>query len=66
VSQLGLLTRWTPVKNLTFSAEVDWFHLNQKMSGSSVFTPTAPQPTALYEFKDQNTVVGQVRVQRNF
>jgi hypothetical protein len=36
------------------------------MSGSSVFTPSAPQPTALYEFKDQNTVVGQVRVQRNF
>jgi hypothetical protein len=66
VSQLGLLTRWTPVKNLTFSAEVDWFHLNQKMSGSSVFSATAPQPTALYEFKDQNTVVGQVRVQRNF
>ncbi len=66
VSQVGLLTRWTPVKNLTFSAEVDWFHLYQHMSGSSVFTPSAPQPTALYEFKDQNTVVGQVRVQRNF
>ncbi|HLG80590.1 MAG TPA: porin [Bradyrhizobium sp.] len=65
-SQIGLLTRWTPVKNLTFSAEVDWFHLYQHMSGSSVFTPTAPQPTALYEFKDQNTVAGQVRVQRNF
>ena len=66
VSQIGLLTRWTPVKNLTFSAEVDWFHLYQHMSGSSVFTPTAPQPTALYEFKDQNTIAGEVRVQRNF
>jgi hypothetical protein len=66
VSQLGLVTRWTPVKNLTFSAEVDWVHLYQHMSGSSVFTPTAPQPTALYEFKDQNTVAGEVRVQRNF
>jgi hypothetical protein len=66
VSQVGLNTRWTPVKNLTFTAEVDWFHLYQHMSGSSVFTPSAPQPTALYEFKDQNTVVGQLRVQRNF
>jgi hypothetical protein len=66
VSQVGLNTRWTPVKNLTFTAEVDWFHLYQHMSGSSVFTPSAPQPTALYQFKDQNTVVGQVRVQRNF
>ena len=26
VSQLGLVTRWTHVKNLTFSAEVQWFH----------------------------------------
>jgi hypothetical protein len=55
VSQLGVLTRWTPVKNLTFSAEAQWFHLDQKMSGSSVFAATAPKPTALYEFKDQNT-----------
>jgi hypothetical protein len=66
VSQLGLITRWNPVKNLTFSAEVMWFHLDQKMSGSSVFTATAPKPTALYEFKDQDTITLQVRAQRNF
>jgi hypothetical protein len=66
VSQLGLLTRWTPVKNLTFSGEVQWFHLDQKMSGSSVFTATAPKPNALYEFKDQDTVLLQFRAQRNF
>jgi len=66
VSQLGVVTRWTPVKNLTFSAEVQWFHLDQKMSGSSVFTATAPKPNALYEFKDQDTVSLQVRAQRNF
>ena len=66
VSQLGLITRWNPVKNLTFSAEVMWFHLDQKMAGSSVFTATAPKPTALYEFKDQDTITLQVRAQRNF
>src|ERR1700737_4185123 len=33
VSQIGVVTRWTPVKNLTFSAEVMWFHLAQKFSG---------------------------------
>jgi hypothetical protein len=66
VSQLGVVSRWTPVKGLTFSGEVQWFHLDQKMSGSSVFTPAAPMPTALYEFKDQNTVLLQVRAQRNF
>jgi hypothetical protein len=66
VAQLGTVTRWTPVKNLTFSGEVQWFHLDQKMSGSSVFTPTAPEPTALYQFKSQNTVLVQLRIQRNF
>jgi hypothetical protein len=66
VSQLGVVTRWTPVKNLTFSAEVQWFHLDQKMSGSSVFAATAPKPTALYEFKDQDTFLLQLRAQRNF
>jgi hypothetical protein len=66
VSQLGANLRWTPVKNLTFTGEVQWFHLDQKMSGSSVFTATAPKPNALYEFKDQNTVLLQVRAQRNF
>ena len=66
VSQLGANLRWTPVKNLTFTAEVQWFHLDQKMSGSSVFTATAPKPTALYQFKDQDTVLLQVRAQRNF
>ena len=66
VAQLGVTTRWVPVKNLTFTAEVQLFHLDQKMSGSSVFTATAPKPTALYEFKDQNTVLLQLRAQRNF
>jgi hypothetical protein len=66
VSQLGVVTRWTPVKNLTFSGEVQWFHLDQKMSGSSTFTATAPKPTALYEFKDQDTFLLQLRAQRNF
>ena len=46
VSQLGVVTRWTPVKNLTFSAEVMWFHLDQKFTGTlRICGPTAPKPT---------------------
>jgi hypothetical protein len=45
---------------------VQWFHLDQKMSGSSVFAATAPKPSALYQFKDQDTFLLQVRAQRNF
>jgi hypothetical protein len=66
VSQLGVVTRWTPVKNLTFSAEVQWFHLDQKFTGTAVLGPTAPKPATAYEFKDQDTVAASVRVQRNF
>ena len=66
VYQVGAVTRWTPVKNLTFSAEVGFFFLDQKMAGSSVFTATAPKPVALYEFKDQSTGYLNVRAQRNF
>ena len=66
VAQLGLVTRWTPVKNLTFSAEVLWSHLDQKFTGSATLTPTAPKPTAVYQFKDQDTVTFNVRAQRNF
>ena len=66
VYQLGFVTRWTPVKNLTFSAEVQWFHLDQKMNGTSTLGPTAPKPTTVYEFKDQDTVSFNVRAQRNF
>ena len=66
VSQLGVVTRWTPVKNLTFSAEVDWFHLDQKFSGVATLGPTAPKPATVYQFKDQDTVLLQLRAQRNF
>lgn len=66
VSQLGLVTRWTPVKNLTFSAEVQWFHLDQKFTGAATLGPSAPKPSAIYEFKDQDTVHLQLRAQRNF
>jgi len=66
IFMVGVVTRWTPVKNLTFSAEVSYFHLDQKFSGTAVLTPSAPKPTTAYEFKDQDTVALNVRVQRNF
>jgi hypothetical protein len=66
VSQLGVVTRWTPVKNLTFSAEAMWFHLDQSFTGTSVLAAAAPKPTLAYEFKNQDTVSFNVRAQRNF
>jgi porin-like protein len=66
VAQVGVTTRWTPVKNLTFSAEVGAFFLDQKFTGAATLTPTSPKPTAVYEFKDQSTVYMQVQARRNF
>ena len=62
----GVVTRWIPVKNLTFSAEVQWFHLDQKLQGTALLSGTPPKPTARYEYKDQDAVSLNVRVQRNF
>ena len=38
VAQVGVVTRWTPVKNLTFSAEVGAFFLDQKFTGAATLT----------------------------
>jgi hypothetical protein len=66
VYQVGFITRWTPVKNLTFSAEVMYTRLDQNFTGVATLTPSAPKPSTGYEFKDQDTVSFNVRAQRNF
>ncbi|MBR1207218.1 MULTISPECIES: porin [unclassified Bradyrhizobium] len=67
IAQIGVITRWTPVKNLTFSADVTYSHLDQKYSG--VITTSAAsvgKPAAIYELKDQDTVQMLLRAQRNW
>jgi Porin subfamily len=66
VYQVGVITRWTPVKNLTFSAEVMYTRLDQNFTGTATLAPSPPKPVNVYEFKDQDTVSMNVRVQRNF
>jgi hypothetical protein len=67
IGQLGIITRWTPVKNLTFSADLTYTHLDQKMAGLVTNNNVATgKPTALYELKDQDTVLLLLRAQRNF
>ena len=69
IGQIGGIIRWTPVKNLTFSADVTYTMLDQKFAGS--ITPAAAfnavaKPAATYQLKDQDTVSLLVRAQRNF
>ena len=65
---IGANLVWTPVKNLAFTADVNWSHLDQKYSGTigSPGIATAAKPGATYELKDQNSVSMLLRAQRNF
>jgi hypothetical protein len=69
VGQVGIITRWTPVKNLTFSADLAYTNLDQKFAGSITTSAAAPlvaKPAATYELKDQNTIGLLLRAQRNW
>jgi len=68
IGQLGIVTRWTPVKNLTFSADLSWTHLDQKYSGTVAISPSATtaKPPAVYELKDQDSIAMILRAQRNW
>jgi hypothetical protein len=67
IAQVGLITRWTPVKNLTFSGEVTYTHLDQKMAGTVVApSATIGKPGLVYQLRDQETFQALLRAQRNF
>ena len=68
IGQLGFITRWTPVKNLTFSGDLTWSHLNQNYVGTWALPTQSSigKPAGVYEAKDQDTIVFLARAQRNF
>ncbi|OSI80335.1 porin [Bradyrhizobium canariense] len=67
---VGLVTRWTPVKNLSFTADLAYVMLDQKYaSGSTVALPlqaSIAKPGTAYELKDQNALTLLLRAQRNW
>ena len=64
IAQVGFITRWTPVKNLTFSAELTYNHLDQKNAGT--ITTSGSYGTGAYTIANQDTYTGLFRAQRNF
>jgi hypothetical protein len=65
IYQIGSRTAWTPVKNLTFSAEVQYAHMESGMSGT--FTPTGfTNRTNPVILGSQGTIVGSVQALRSF
>ncbi|MCP3419859.1 porin [Bradyrhizobium brasilense] len=67
---IGTYTSWTPVKNLTFLAELNYTMLDQKYaSGSTVTLPPQAgiaKPGAAYELKNQNSLTMLLHAQRNW
>ncbi|KJC60302.1 polymerase [Bradyrhizobium sp. LTSPM299] len=68
IAQLGTQTQWTPVKNLTFTADLTWQHLDQKYAGTITYPGSASigKPAAVYQLKDQDGVSLLLRAQRNW
>jgi hypothetical protein len=71
ISQVGLTTRWTPVKNLTFSSDILYTYLKTNMTGIAAGTAssTVPQPggpLATWQYGNVGTLSVNFRVQRNF
>jgi hypothetical protein len=72
--QVGTKTAWTPVQNLTFSAEFIWSHIDQNLGGT--FTagtagaipgyPAASGSGSLWQIRDQNAFNGALQVLRSF
>ncbi|MBR0849610.1 porin [Bradyrhizobium diazoefficiens] len=68
IAQAGIITRWTPVKNLTFSADFNWTRIDQKYTGQVAYagSATTAKPAAVYDLKDQDSFVMLLRAQRNW
>ncbi|HEY0327707.1 MAG TPA: porin [Rhodopseudomonas sp.] len=67
IAQVGIVTRWTPVKNLTLSGELLYVNIDQNFSGVATLPASGTKPAGQrYEFRDQDTWSGNLRVQRNF
>lgn len=67
---VGTRTAWSPVKNLTFFADLAYTMLDQKYGGGSTVTlplqSNIAKPAAAYELKDQSSLTLLLRAQRNF
>jgi hypothetical protein len=71
VAQIGLITRWTPVKNLTFSVEGMYTYIETKMHGLATGTTSSSFPVpggtaAVWQYGNVGTAEVEFRVQRNF
>jgi hypothetical protein len=67
IFQAGIITRWTPVKGLTFSGDVTWQGIRQHNEGLINFaSQTVGKPAGIYELRSEQNVLLLLRAQRNW
>jgi hypothetical protein len=66
IAQIGTRTAWTPVKNLTFSAEFTYSRLEQQLGGQLNNLAVTGRPTGTYAVQDQSIYNGSLQVLRSF
>lgn len=67
IAQIGTRTAWTPVQNLTFSAEFSYSYLDQNLNGTYNMTAnTGGKAAGAYTLRDQSVYSGSVQAIRTF
>jgi hypothetical protein len=66
IAQVGTRTAWTPVTNLTLSAEFTYSRLDQSLDGTYTGSVTGKPANQPYQIKDQNLYNGSVQILRSF
>jgi len=66
VAQIGTRTAWTPVTNLTLSAEFTYSRLDQNLDGTYTGSVSGKPANTAYTLKDQNLYNGSVQILRSF
>ena len=68
IGQVGIVTRWIPVKSLVFLADFNWSRLDQKYAGvwNAAQNNGGAKPAAVYALKDQDSFTLLLRAQRNW
>jgi hypothetical protein len=67
VAQIGTRTAWTPVKNLTLSAEFTYSRLEQNLNGTYTASSMSGKPAGtVLNTSNQNLYNGSVQILRSF
>jgi hypothetical protein len=67
LAQIGTRTAWTPVQNLTLSAQFTYSRLDQNLNGTYTVTSMSGKPAGtVLNTADQNLYNGSVQILRSF